>query len=160
MELLEIFGIKRRGIGRNHREQGLHEAAHGSHHLGEFVVGFGVNAGMTANVADGFGVVVYAPEVIAARHGRERAVERKNFQAVARKVEFTNDFGTKERDNVGTFGEKKTGEDFLGDGGAAKNVAAFQDHDLVPRLGKVRSVDEAVVAAADDDNVVVLPHST
>src|SRR5207247_10340822 len=109
-------------------------------------------------VGDGFGVGVYATEVIAARHGRERAVERKNFQAVARKVEFTNDFGTKERDNVGTFGEKKTGEDFLGDGGAAKNVAAFQDHDLVHRPGKELSVHEPVVAAAEDDHAVVLPH--
>src|SRR5207247_1869948 len=97
MELLEIFGIERGGIGGNHREQGLHEAAHRSHHLGEFVVGLGVEAGMSADVADGFGVVVYAPQVIAAGHGRKRAVEWEDFQAVARKIEFTNDLGAKER---------------------------------------------------------------
>src|SRR5438552_13511050 len=91
MELLEIFGIERGGIGRNHREHRLHEAAHRGHHLGEFVVGFGVEAGVAANVADGLSVIVYAPEIIAAGHGRERAVEREDFQAVARKIEFAND---------------------------------------------------------------------
>src|SRR5206468_9748632 len=93
MELLEIFGIERGGIERNHREHRLHEAAHRGHHLGGFVVGFGVKAGVAANVADGLSVIVYAPEIIAAGHGRERAVEREDFQAVARKIEFANEEG-------------------------------------------------------------------
>jgi len=159
MQLLEIFGIERGGIGRNHRQHRLHEAAHRGHHLGEFVVGFGVEAGVAANVADGLSVIVYAPEIIAAGHGRERAVEREDFQAVARKIEFANDFGAKKRDDVRTFGEKKTGEDFFGDSGAAQNVAAFEDDNLLAGLGEVCGVDQAVVATADDDNVVLLPHS-
>ena len=159
MELLEIFGIERGGIGRNHREQGLHEAAHGNHHLGEFVVGLGVEAGMSTNVADGFGVIVYAPQVIAVGHGRKCAVEREDFQTVTRKIEFANDLGTEKRDNIRAFGKKKAGEDFFGDGGAAENVATFEDNNLLPCLGEVRGIDQAVVAAADDDNVVELPHS-
>jgi hypothetical protein len=159
VELLEIFRIERGGVGRNHREHGLHEAAHGRHHLREFVVGFGVEAGMTANVADGFRVVVHAPEIIPAGHGGEGAVERQDFQAVAGKVKFANDFRAEKRDDVRTFGKKKAGENLFGDGGAAKDVAAFEDDDLLPCFGKVRGVDQAVVAAADDDNVVVLPHS-
>src|SRR5437762_11603860 len=114
MELLEIFGIERGGIGRNHREQGLHEAAHGNHHLGEFVVGLGVEAGMSTNVADGFGVIVYAPQVIAVGHGRKCAVEREDFQAVMRKIEFANDLGAEERDNISAVGKKEDGEDVLG----------------------------------------------
>ena len=114
---------------------------------------------MAANVADGLSVIVYAPEIIAAGHGRERAVEREDFQAVARKIEFANDFGAKKRDNVRTFGEKKTGEDFFGDSGAAQNVAAFEDDNLLAGLREVCGVDQAVVATADDDNVVLLPHS-
>src|SRR5260370_42492240 len=114
---------------------------------------------MAANVADGFGVVVHAPEVVAAGHRREGAVEGEDFQAVARKIEFTDDFGAEERDNVRTFGKKKAGDDFFGDGGAAENVAAFQDDDLLPCFGEIRGIDQAVVAAADDDNVVVLAHS-
>jgi len=51
---------------------------------------------MAADVANGFSVVVDAPEVVATGHGREGAVERKNLQAVAREIEFTNDFRAQE----------------------------------------------------------------
>ncbi len=159
VELLEVFGIERGGIGRNHGEHGLHEAAHRRHHLREFVVGFGVETRMAADVADGFRVIVHAPEVVAAGHGGKGAVKRKNLEAVARKIEFADDFGAKERDNVRTFGEKKAGDDFFGDGGAAEHVATFEDDDLLPSFGEVGGVDQAVVAAADDDDVVVLTHS-
>jgi len=70
-----------------------------------------------------------------------------------------NDFRAEKRDNVRTFGKKKTGDDFFGDGGTAEDMAPFQDDDLLPCFGEICSVDQAVVAAADDDNVVVLPHS-
>ena len=125
VKLLEVFRIERRGIGRNHREHGLHEAAHGRHHLGEFVVRLGVQAGVAANVADGFGVVVHAPEVVTTGHGRERAIEGQNFQTVTREIEFTDDFWTKERDNVRTFGKKKARDDFFGNLGTAENMASF-----------------------------------
>ncbi len=114
---------------------------------------------MAANIADGFGVVVHAPEVVAVGHGREGAVEREDFEAVTRKIEFANDFRAKQRDDVRTFGKKESGDDFFSDSGAAENVAAFQDNDLLPRFGEIRGVDQAVVTAADDDDVVVLPHS-
>jgi len=48
---------------------------------------------------------------------------------------------------------------FFGDGGASENVAALQYDDFLSRFGEVGGVDESIVAAADDDNVVVLPHS-
>ncbi len=44
VKLLEIAGLQSGGVGRNHREQRLHEAADRRHHLREFVVGFGVDA--------------------------------------------------------------------------------------------------------------------
>jgi hypothetical protein len=58
-----------------------------------------------------------------------------------------------------TLGKKKAGNDFFGHGGAAEDVAAFENDNLLPCFGKVSGVDQAVVTAADDDNVVVLPHS-
>ena len=82
---------------------------------------------MAANFAAGFGVIVHAPQVIAVGHGRKRAVERQNFQAVARKIELANDFRAKQRDDVRAFGEKKAGDDFFGNSGAAENVAALQN---------------------------------
>src|SRR5229473_8605734 len=158
VELLEIARIESSGVGGNHGEHGLHEAAHRRHHFREFVVGFGVEAGVAANVADGFGVVVHAPEVVAAGHGREGAVEREDFQAVAREIEFADDFRAKKRDEVRTCGKKKTGEYFFSDSGATEDVAAFEYDDFFPGFGEIGGVDQTVVTAADDDNIVVLTH--
>ncbi len=104
-------------------------------------------------------MVVYAPEVIAAGHGGEGTVERKNFQTMTRKIEFANNFRTEERDDVRTLGKKKAGDDFFGDSGTAEDVAAFQHDDFLPCFGKISGVYQAVVTAADDDNVVEPPQS-
>ncbi len=158
VQLLQIARIERGGIGRDHGEHGLHEAAHRRHHLGKFVVGFGVNAGVAANFADGLGVIVHAPQMIAIGHGRESAIERQNFETVARKIKLANDFGAKQRDHVGTFGKKKAGNDFFSNGGAAQNVTAFEDQHFFAGLGQISGVDQSIVTATDDDHVVVLHH--
>src|SRR5450432_1077086 len=158
MELLEVARIKRGGIGRHHGEHGLHEAAHRRHHLRKFVVSLGVNARVAANFADGFGVVVHAPEVIAVGHGRKGAVERQNFETVSWKVELADDFRTQQGDYVRTFGKKKTGDDLFGNGGATENVAALEDQNFFAGLGQVGGVDQSVVTATDDDHVIMLRH--
>ena len=48
----------------------------------------------------------------------------------------------------------KPGSQLLGDRGAADEVAALEDERLEAGLGQVGAVDQAVVAAADDDGVV------
>jgi hypothetical protein len=108
--------------------------------------------------ATGFGVIVDAPEVITVGHGRESAVERKNFEAVAGEIEVANNFRTKKRDDVRENREFKAGDYFFGDGCAAENVAAFEDQDSLSCLGEVSRIHKAVVAAADDNNVVTLRH--
>ena len=80
MELFEIARVQRGGIGRNHREQRLHKAAHRGHHLREFVVGLGIKSRVAPNLALRAGMIVHAPQVIAVEHRRESAVERQNFQ--------------------------------------------------------------------------------
>jgi len=97
--------------------------------------------------------------MIAVWHGGERAVEWKDFEAMAGEIEFANDFGTEEGDYIRAFGEQKAGDDFFGDGGAAENVAAFEDENFLAGFGEIGSVDQAVVAAADDDCVVMLRHA-
>src|SRR5580693_3935285 len=104
-------------------------------------------------------MVVRAPEEIPIGHGRERTIERENFEAMARKLKLANDFRAKQRDDVRTFRKKEPGKDFFGDGSASKDMAAFEGEHLLPRFGKVSGVHEAVVAAADDDDVVVLRHA-
>ena len=109
---------------------------------------------MARDLAVRLAVVVHAPEIVAVGHGREGAVERQNFQAVAGKVEVANDFRPQQRDDVGANGKLESGEDFFGDGGAAEDVTAFEHEDFLAGAGEVGGVDEAVVAAADDDDVV------
>src|ERR1700721_3679092 len=94
--------------------------------------------------------------MIAIGHGRESAVERKNFEAVAWKVEVANNFRAKKRDDVRKNGELETRNDFFRDGSTAKNVAAFEDKDFLPCLGEIGRVHEAVVAASEDNYAVRL----
>jgi hypothetical protein len=44
---------------------------------------------------------------------------------------------------------------FLGRGNAADHLAPFQDERLPSRFREVEGGDEAIVAAADDDDVLV-----
>ena len=157
-KFFEITRIERGGIRRNHAQNRFHEAAHRDHRLAEFFVGFGVELRVALDFAAGFGVIIDAPEVIAVGHGRESAVERKNFQAVAREIEVANNFRAKKRDDVRKNGKFEAGNDFFGDSGAAENVAAFENKDFLPRFREVSRIDEAVVAATDDNNVVALRH--
>jgi hypothetical protein len=113
---------------------------------------------MAADFADGFGVIVHAPEVVTARHRGEGAVEREDFEAVAGQIEFPDDFRTEKRNDVRALGEQEAGDDFFRDGGTAENVATFKDEDLFAGFGEIRGVDQTVVTAADDDDVVVLRH--
>ncbi len=114
---------------------------------------------MAADFALGFGVIVDAPEVVAIEHGGKSAVERKDFKAVVGQIEFANDFGAKERNYVGTFGEEETRDDLFGDGGAAEDAAAFEDENFLSGFGQVGCVHETVVTASDDDHIVGLRHS-
>src|SRR5207302_618706 len=147
------------GIRRDHREHGLNEAAHRRHHFGKFVVGFGVEARVAANFALGFGVIVYAPEMVSVEHGGEGAVEREDFEAVMGEIQLADDFGAEERDYIRAFGEEEAGDDFFSDGGTAEDAATFKDNHFFPGFGQVGGIDEAIMAASDDDYIVELRHS-
>ena len=109
---------------------------------------------MPRDLAMGLAVVVHAPQVVAAWHGSERAVERQNFQAVAGKIEIANDLGPQQRDYVGTDRELESGEDFFGDRGAAEHVTALEHQDFFPGARQIGGGGQAVVASSDDDCIV------
>ena len=132
-QLHQFARVQRVGVGRDHAEDRFHEAAHGLHGFAEFVVGFGVDAGVAGDFAMRLAVIVHAPQVIAAGHGREGAVERKDFEAVAREVEVADDLGPQQRDDVRADGELEAREDFFGAGRAAENVAAFEHENFLSR---------------------------
>ena len=49
----------------------------------------------------------------------------------------------------------KSGEYLFGDRGAAEHMAPFQHEHALPRAGEVGGAGEAIVAAPDDDDVVL-----
>ena len=82
------------------------------------------------------------------------AVKRENFEAVAREIEVADDLRPQQRHHVRADGELESGEDFFGAGSAAENVAAFEHQNFLSGALEIRGIDEAVVAAADNDYVV------
>src|ERR1700732_1133575 len=112
----------------------------------------GVLTGVAAYLALGSGVIIHAPEIVAVGHGSEGAVQRKDLQAVAGKIELADDFRAEKGGNVGGFGKKKAGDDLCGDGGAAQDVAAFEGENLFARLGEIGGVYQSIVASADDND--------
>ena len=73
-------------------------------------------------------------------------------------LQIANDFWPKQRNYVREHGKFKAGDDFFRDGGTAKNVAAFEDEDFFPSAREIGRIDKAVVAAADNNYVVMLGH--
>src|SRR5271170_4484676 len=74
-EFFQVARIEGRGIGRDHAEDRLYEAAHGDHGFAEFFVGLGVELGVALELAPSFAMIVLAPEIIAVGHGGHGAVE-------------------------------------------------------------------------------------
>jgi hypothetical protein len=93
------------------------------------------------------------------RERRERRRRtRQHLEAVFFEFEIANDFRAEETVDVGGAGDFAAGPNFFGDAASAENVAAFEDEDFLPRLGEIRSGDEAVVARANNDRVVGSTH--
>ena len=109
---------------------------------------------MTRDLAARLRVIVHAPEVVAVRHRRERAVERQDFEAVSRQIEVADDLRPQQRHDVRADRELEAGKDFFGDGGAAEHVAPLEHEDLPARAREVGGGGQPVVASADDDGVI------
>ena len=73
---------------------------------------------------------------------------------MAVQVEIGDDFGIEQRHRVGGDGISEAGMEFLGDGGAAQDMPAFEYRDLQAGPGEIGGADEPVMAAADDDDVL------
>ena len=73
-----------------------------------------------------------------------------------RQFEVADDLRAQQADDVGELGEAIAGKDLLGHRRAADDVAAFQDHHLLAGARQIGAGDQAVVAGADDDRVVVV----
>src|SRR5437868_2081007 len=100
-------------------------------------------------------MIVDPPEVVAVRHRRARSVERQDLEAVPRQVEFTDDLRPQQRDHVRKDGEVETRNKLFGHRRAAEHVPPLEHEHLAAGARQIGGVHQAVMAAADDDDVVV-----
>ena len=75
---------------------------------------------------------------------------------MARQFQVADDLRAQQAHDVGEFGEAIAGKDLLGHRRAADDVAPLEDHHLLARARQIGAGDQAVVARADDDRVVVV----
>ena len=64
-ELFPVARVEGSRVGRNHRQNRLHEPAHRDHGLREIVVRLGVEFGMPLEFAPRLRVIVHAPKIVA-----------------------------------------------------------------------------------------------
>ncbi len=79
-------------------------------------------------------------------------------EAVVGQAQVADDLRAEQAVDVGGRGDLEAGEGFLGDAGAADDVAAFQHEHFPLGPGQIAGGHQAVVAAADDDRVVRSRH--
>ena len=123
-QLHQLARIERRRIGRRHVQDRLDEPRHLDHRLAVFVVRLGVELRVPRDLAARLRVIVHAPEIVAVRHRRERAVERQNLEAVPRQIEIADDLRPQQRHDVRADRELEAGKYFFRHGGAAERRAA------------------------------------
>src|SRR5258708_35381566 len=101
---------------------------------------------MPRNFAPRLRMIVHAPEIIAAGHWRERAVEGKDLQTVPRQIEFANDFGAEQGNDVRANGKFEAGKHLFRYRCAAQYVTVpeHQQHLSGPR--EVSRANQTVVA--------------
>src|SRR5258706_9102265 len=103
-------------------------------------------------------MIIDAPKVIAVRHRCEGAVEGQDLEPMTREIEFANNLRAQKRDDVGANRKFETGKDFLRHRGAAKHVPALEHQHALAGAREICSVDQAVVAAANYNDVIFLGH--
>src|SRR5260370_14059881 len=109
---------------------------------------------MPRNFAPRLRMIVHAPEIIAAGHWRERAVEGKDLQTVPRQIEFANDFGAEQGNDVRANGKFEAGKHLFRYRCAAEYVTALEHQHTLAGTREICGVNQPVVAAADNYDVV------
>ena len=132
------------------------EAAHlVGQHLQPGVIG-GQGGCVPGREARHFGLRLPGADVQIIAIERQEIVEgaQHDPEAVIGQPHIGRDLFLQQRDGVAGGGVAEARREFLGDAGAADDVARFADVDLQPRPGEIEGGDQPVVAAADDDRIV------
>src|SRR5436190_20045686 len=102
---------------------------------------------MTSDFAARLRMIVDAPQVIAGRHRRERAVKRKNLETVSRQVELANDFGPEQRNYIRADRKFESGKNFFRHGRASEHMASLEHEHFFAVFRQVGGVYQTVMAA-------------
>src|SRR4029453_15079173 len=78
-----------------------------------------------------------------------------HLEAVLPQIEILDDLSVQQMDVVGAVGDAEAGVDLLGGDGSADARQPLEDQDLQAVGGEIAGRDEPIVAAADDDDVVL-----
>ena len=101
-----------------------------------------------------FSVIVHPPEIITIRHGRKSAVERKDFESMAGEIEVADDFGPKQRNNVGADREPEAGKNLFCHCSPAEYMPPLKYQNFFSGAREIGRIGETVVASPDHDNVI------
>jgi hypothetical protein len=96
--------------------------------------------------------------MIAVGEWSESAVQRNDLKVVFWQFQVANHLWPQQAHDIGANGVFKAGINLFGDGGAAKNMAAFENEDLLAGFGQISGSGKAVVAAADYESVILVVH--
>ena len=90
---------------------------------------------------------------IAGKRKKIRERPRNNGETVMRKMQIGDDLRVEQADRIARRRISKSRMEFLGDRGATDDRTALEDAHRCPAGSEIGGADEAVVAAADDDDV-------
>ena len=150
----ELLRVVAEDVGRRLVEQRLERLADHVQVVAVLLVGVRVVLAVAGDLLEVLAVVLGQPQVVAVLHRRERGRHEQRHEAVLGELQVLDDLRPEERERVRERREPEAGTQLLGDGGAADEVAPLEDQGPQARLREIGAVDEAVVAAADDDGVV------
>jgi len=127
--------------------------------VGEFNVFGRILGGNARDAASGLGVIVPEKKRAAIGLGGEDArAGIKYFVLEFFDLHVARDFRAKRTKSVRESGSFEAGMKFLSDGAAADHFATFEDKRFEATLGKIKSGDEGVVTATDENNALSERH--
>jgi hypothetical protein len=143
------------GIGRGAQYPVAQDRDHRAERRAIGVIALGVLRRMAGDLAAGEAAPA-REQIIGPGRGQEIVdLAKYDLQAVLVQPHVPDDLGVEQADRVGRGRVAKSRMEFLGDRGAADDVAPLEKRDLETLGGEVISADEAVMACADDEDVGV-----
>jgi len=148
----EVFGRGLVNRGRGNGNKLVENSGEMIESVGKFHVLGGIAFGNIRDAASGPGVIVPKKKRASVGLGSEDA--RSGIKDFARKfieLHVARDLRAKRAESVRESRGFEAGIEFFRDSAAANHFAAFEDEGLEAALGKIKSGDESVVPAADEN---------